>query len=171
MPLSTQPTVKLREARGPDLCCIENMMQFYNYELSRWYPIEFDSAGLFAIRSKTDYWANPRVVPYLIRVDDKLAGFAVIDDEVLHSQSEYSLGYFFVARRYRGRGVGTSAFKELLHRFPGAWEVYHLAQNEAAARFWPLALQQAHILNATVSEEVIHGDASIMRRFMATVAT
>ena len=165
MQITTPPEVTLHETRESDLCCIENMMQFYNYDLSQWYPIEFDASGLYKIRSKAEYWANPRVLPYIIRVTDNLAGFAVVDDEVIHHQSTYSLGYFFIARRYRGRGVGTSAFSALLRRFPGAWEVYHLAQNEAAAHFWPKTLQKVHAVNVTISGEIIHDDAAILYRF------
>ena len=164
--MSTEPSsVTLHEARGQDLDCIENMMQFYNYDLSQWYPIDFDSNGLYKLRPKAQYWANPRTCPFLIRVNESLAGFAVVDDEVVNPESAYSLGYFFVAKRYRRHGIATAAFSALLPRFPGAWEIYHLAQNEAAARFWPSAFERAGICEITRHNEVIDDDASIIYRF------
>ncbi len=159
------PQVTLCEAHGLDLNCIENMMQFYNYDLSQWYPIEFDVGGLYKIRSKAEYWANPRTLPYLIRVNDSLAGFAVVDHENVHPESAFNLGYFFVARRYRGQGIATAAFSALLPRFPGLWEVYHLGLNEAAARFWPTAFERVGVSEVAVSNEVIHNDASVLYRF------
>ena len=157
--------VELVEARGADLGAIENLMQFYNYELSRWYPIEFDASGLYAIRSKAAYWAEPGVRPFLIRADGELAGFAVVDDEVVDPVFDFNLGYFFVGRRHRGRGVGTAAFRALLQRFPGAWEIYHLALNEPARHFWPAALRQVQPRSLEAIEATIHGQASVLYRF------
>ena len=165
MPDTMPPIVTLHEADASDLGCIENMMQFYNYELSQWHPIEFESSGLYGIRSKAEYWAKPQVRPYLIRVNENLAGFAVVDDEIVHPQSTHNLGYFFVARRYRGHGIGSTAFLALLQRFPGAWEVYHLAKNEAAARFWPMVFAKEGAVNVSVSNEVIHDEPSVLYRF------
>lgn len=140
-------------------------MQFYNYELSQWYPIEFGANGLFQIQSKKSYWANPNTYPCLIRVGEAIAGFAVVDNETTAPQSIYNLGYFFIARRYRSKGVGTTAFRSLLQSRPGAWEVYHLAQNVSAEQFWPLALAKAKVNNLTTSTEVIHSETSILHRF------
>lgn len=164
---TASPAVELCEAHGPDLACIENLMQFYNYELSAWYPVAFAASGLYAIRSKAAYWAQPGVQPFLIRVDGELAGFAVVDDEVVQPQAAFNLGYFFVARRFRGQGVGLAAFAALLQRYPGVWEVYHLARNEPAGQFWARALQRLPVAGLAVSQELVHDEPSVMHRFTA----
>ena len=69
---STPLALSLVEAQPQDLRCIEGLMQFYNHELSQWYPVEFGDAGLYAIRSKAEYWARPDVRPYLLRTPQVL---------------------------------------------------------------------------------------------------
>jgi predicted acetyltransferase len=159
------PLVTLHNARPDRLQCIENMMQFYNYDLSANYPIDFNANGKYSIASKDAYWAKPRVHPYLIRVANDLAGFAVVDDEVVSPHCSYNLGYFFVARRYQGRGVGATALSALLKRFPGTWEIYHLARNAPAAHFWAKVLRVPNVENLTVSNQIIHEDESVLYRF------
>ena len=152
----------LHEAIGSDRECIENLMQFYNYELSAWYPIDIGAKGQFCIRSKSTYWAQDHVQPYLLRVGGALAGFAVVDGETQLSTSRYNLGYLFVARRFRGQGVGKAAFEQLLTPRPGAWEVYHLAKNRDAAGFWSSLFRDAGIQPERV---VIDNEASVIYRF------
>ena len=142
-------------------------MQFYNYELSQWYPIDFSMTGLYSIHSKAGYWATAGVAPYLIKANGNLAGFAVVDGEVIDPRCAYNLGYFFVARRYRKQGVGLAMFSTLLKLFPGAWEVYHLAKNQSAAQFWPSAFEKAGVVGINTSSEVIHDEASVLYRFSA----
>lgn len=127
-------------ATPEDLPRIENLMQFYNYDLSEHYPVEFASHGLYAIRPKASYWAQPAVVPYKVLVDGHWAGFAVVDDEVVDPASQHNMGYFFVARRYRGLGLGLQVAATLLREHPGRWEIYHLESNQAARRFWLRAI-------------------------------
>ena len=90
--------VSVRSALTSDIACIENMMQFYNYDLSESLPVNFAETGLYDLRPKAQYWSKPHVSPFLIYVDGELAGFAVVDDEVIEPESRYNMGYFFIAR-------------------------------------------------------------------------
>ena len=159
--------VTLRSADRAQWPTIENLLQFYNYELSAWYPIAFGDDGRYAIAPKADYLAQPGTQAWLILADGELAGFAVVDDELADTRCDLNLGYFFVARRFRGRGVGAAAFGGLLARYPGAWELYYLARNEAAARFWPKAFERAGVRDVTASEETLFGEACVMHRFVS----
>jgi predicted acetyltransferase len=146
---------------------IENLLQFYNYELSAWYPIALGEDGRYPIASKASYLAQPGTQAWLILADGELAGFAVVDDELVDPRRDLNLGYFFVARRFRGRGIGAAAFGGLLARYPGAWELYYLARNAAAAGFWPKAFERAGVREVAVSEETVHGQACVMNRFVS----
>jgi predicted acetyltransferase len=160
-------TVTLRAADRPQWPVIENLMQFYNYELSAWYPLALGEDGRYPIASKTGYLALPGTQSWLILADGELAGFAVVDDELVNPRRDLNLGYFFVARRFRGRGIGAAAFGGLLARYPGAWELYYLARNAAAAGFWPKAFERAGVREVAVSEETVHGQACVMNRFVS----
>ena len=94
------------------------------------------SRAFLRLQPKTQYWAQHLISAFLIYVDGKLAGFVVVDNEVLAPASQYNMGYFFVARRYRRQGVGRVVFAKLLSMSAGRWGIYHLAQNQSAGRFW-----------------------------------
>jgi predicted acetyltransferase len=144
---------------------IENLMQFYNYDLSEWYPIDFASHGLYALRPKQPYWSKSTVVPYVVRVGGHLAGFAVVDEEVVDAESNYNMGYFFIARRYRGLGLGLHLAKSVVRRHIGRWEVYHLEKNAAAKRFWSKAIASITGVAPIVSNKVIDELPSILYTF------
>ena len=159
--------VTLRAVERAQWPVVENLLQFYNYELSAWYPIPFGDDGRIAIESKADYLGQPGTQAWLILADGALAGMAVVDDELVDPRNDLNLGYFFVARRFRGRGVGAAAFGGLLARYPGAWELYYLARNRAAAAFWPRAFERAGVREVAVTDVVVHDEACVMNRFEA----
>ena len=159
--------VTLRAADRAHWPAIENLLQFYHYELSAWYPIPFGADGRYEIASKSEYLGQPGTHPWLILADGELAGFAVIDGELVDVGRDVNLGYFFVARRFRGLGIGAAAFGGLLARYPGEWELYYLARNANAAAFWPKAFERAGVREMEVSDEKIAGEASVMHRFTA----
>lgn len=159
------PPLELRRAAPDDLLRIENLMQFYNYDLSQWTPVPFGDNGLYQLRPKAPYWAQPGVHPFLIHIDQQLAGFAVVDDETQEADTDHNMGYFFLARGYRGRGLATHAAGEVLQRFPGRWEVYHLLVNTPAAEFWPEVIR--HHAEGEIQREprLIHEDPCVLYRF------
>jgi len=153
------------------LDCIETMMQYFNYELSAWYPIEFTAEGRMPVSPKAALWATPGVEPFLIQVGSALAGFAVVDTETQRPGSQHNLAYFFVTRRYRGRGVGREAFQQVLAALPGAWEVYYLQANEAAAGFWPRAISATVGTRFERAEQAIDGEACVLFSFDTAAAS
>jgi predicted acetyltransferase len=161
--------VTLRAAGRAEWPAIENLLQFYNYDLSRWYPIPFGRDGRYAIASKAGYLAHAGTHAWLVLVDGELAGFAVVDDELVDPRCDWNLGYFFVGKRFRGRGVGAAAFSGLLAHYPGAWELYFLARNAAAAGFWPKAFERAQLRDVAVSDVTLQGEACVMHRFTSGV--
>jgi predicted acetyltransferase len=160
-------TVTLRAAERAQWPVLDNLLQFYFYELSAWYPMRLGVDGRIAVPSKAHYFALPGTQAWLILADDELAGLAIVDDDLVDPRNDLNLGYFFVARRFRGLGVGAAAFGGLLARYPGAWELYYLARNKAAAAFWPRAFERAGLMQVAVTDEHLHGEACVMNRFVA----
>lgn len=154
-------------ATAADLPRIENLMQFYNHDMSEWYPASLGSHGLYDLRPKQPYWANPNTRPYIARVAGDLAGFAVVDDEVTDSRSQFNLGYLFVARRYRGMGLGGRWVKAMLGQHPGEWEVFHYTANRPAGVFWPRAIAAAATEGLRVEEMTIDDAACKLYKFRA----
>jgi len=134
--------VQLIRAAIGDKPVLRNLFQLYEYEFSdiEVGPLaDVNEHGLYdGPRYFDHYWTGTDRHPYLIRVDGKLAGFALVrrfsyltNDEEAHSVSE-----FFVMRRYRLEGIGTRVATELFRLFPGRWEVAEMAANLGAQQFW-----------------------------------
>ena len=157
-------SLRLAETQA-ELDCIEQLMQLYMYELSLWYPLAVQFDGRFKLQPKAEYFARSAVHPYLLYMDSELIGFAVVDDELLDARYDYSLGYFFILRRYQGRGLGVAVLAELFKRYAGRWEIYYLRENQPAAAFWPKALSRVGTKDMQVSSEVIHDEVCVMYRF------
>lgn len=149
------PSVELHAARRDELETIENLMQFYTYDLSEWLPLKLGGHGFFNIQPMPDYWRKPTTQPFLITVDGELAGFVTLDDDTHLEGAVHNIGYLFVARRFRGRGVAQFVVSALLSRHPGEWQIFHLDKNQPARLFW-----------ANVMPELTGGDFTLHQRLI-----
>jgi predicted acetyltransferase len=146
----TAGRVEVAPAAEAERRLIENLFQFYAYDFSEMEPadsadFEFDERGRFSDYSfMDDYWREADRWPLLIRLDGRLAGFALINT---HSHQggrvERNMGEFFVARKFRRGGVASAAVKQILVLYPGRWEVAVVERNTAAKAFWPRAIAGA----------------------------
>jgi predicted acetyltransferase len=130
------PNIDLHPAQRDELQIIENLMQFYMYDFSEWLPLKLAGHGFFSIQPKIDYWRRPTTQPFLIHVDGELAGFVTVDDETRVAGAQHNIGYFFIARRFRGQGIAQFVVSALLKRIPGQWQIFHINANLPAQRFW-----------------------------------
>jgi predicted acetyltransferase len=143
--------VQVSPASRAERPLIEGLFQFYAYDFSEMEPadspgFDFNAKGGFdPYPFMAEYWRDPDRWPLLIRVDRRLAGFALINT---HSHRdggrvERNMGEFFVARKFRRGGVAIAAVQQVLARFPGRWEVAVVERNTAAKAFWPRAIAAA----------------------------
>ncbi|MFJ2479488.1 GNAT family N-acetyltransferase [Pseudomonas sp. NPDC087598] len=130
------PTIELHPAQRDELQTLENLMQFYMYDFSQWLPLKLAEHGFYSIQPKDDYWRHPATRPFLIRVDGELAGFVTVDNDTHIPGAEHNIGYFFLARRFRGQGVAQFVVSALLSKIPGQWQIFHIDANLPAQRFW-----------------------------------
>ncbi len=79
------------------------------------------------------YWQEAGRTPYLFRVGDIVAGFALVRniERGLHEIAE-----FWVEPRYRRRGAGRAAALALFQAHPGEWSVASYPGNVGAELFW-----------------------------------
>ena len=122
-------------------------MQFYIYDFSEMEPhgssdMEFGEQGNYSPLPDLDsYWRVEGFRPLLIRVKERLAGFALINTRSRRrGRVEHNMAEFFVARKHRRRGVATEAVCQVLARYPGHWEIAVAERNVAAKAFWPRAI-------------------------------
>ena len=141
---------------------VGRLVELYLYDLGgdRW-RVEADGTFAEAAWLKR-FWARRGRHHFVIRVDGRLAGFALVSDRAeFAGDGVREIAEFFVLRRYRRRGVGTRVAETLFARYPGRWEVGELVWNVPAQHFWrPLIARCA--AGEIVERRRRHGDLTFV---------
>lgn len=134
--------ISLTAAVEEERATLENLAQLYVYDWSELLHFEIGEGGRFEDFPLAPYWADDWRHPFLLRVGDKLAGFALIEaqSKVTGERGVFDMTEFFVLRRFRRRGVGLAAAFAAFDRFKGRWEVRQREENPAATTFWRRAI-------------------------------
>ncbi len=85
-----------------------------------------------------NWWIRDKGDLLLIEVEGKPAGYAIVfgREAPLPDGVDWELLDFYIAPKYRRRGVGRGAAKQIFDRYRGKWVLYELALNTPALRFW-----------------------------------
>jgi len=121
-----------------------NLMEKNEYELSQYYHYnEVNELGLYDFETIDSldnfYYINEKGWCFFIRVDGKLAGYAVVlnDYSCLESRkADYYMAETFIIYKYRGMGVGKFAANYLFDKFKGVWQVCVCNRNTNSVLFW-----------------------------------
>ena len=116
---------------------LARFMELYSYEFSAYTGDDINEYGCYGYDHIDDYWNEEGRFPYLIRVDGKIAGFALICPhcDYLKEAGARCIGEFFVMLKYRRKGVGAAAATQLFEKHRGAWEICYLRNNLPASKF------------------------------------
>jgi len=130
---------------------IANLLELYAHDFSEFHSLELGANGRFGYKLLPLYWREPDRYPFLIKVDGRLAGLALVKrgSEISDSEAAWDMGEFFIVRAYRRQGVGMKAAHQVWRRFPGPWEVRVMQSNRTALNFWQRAI-------TTFNGEAIH---------------
>lgn len=131
-------SIEIQPATVADKLILRHLFQLYLYDFSEFDDAELDAHGLYDYPRIDHYWTEDSRHPYLIRVDDQLAGFALVRelDESEADMPTYSIAEFFILRKYRGRGIGKAVAFWLFDRFHGPWYVGQYVTNKPSHIFW-----------------------------------
>lgn len=122
--------VSVTAAGPPEDAALTNLSEFWHYDFSEILGADVGEDGRFGSRGFDRPLAETE--RFLIRVDGHLAGFACLQ----RHEGAYRLDRFFVMRKYRRRGIGELALRQLLGVRPGLWTLTVRPQNVAALGFW-----------------------------------
>lgn len=138
--------ITLVPASKEDKTIIQNLGRFYVYEMSRYCGFlptwEVPSNGLFECVDLSSYCEKPDRHAFLIKVDDELAGFVLINKVGSSPDVDWNIGEFFIVSKFQGKGVGHYVAKRVFNQFPGIWETSQIPENTAAIEFWDKVVNQ-----------------------------
>ena len=139
-----EPFVKIEviPAAREQEAVLGNLLELYIHDFSELREVDLGSNGRFGYRLLPLYWSDPGRHPFLVRIDGKLAGFALVKrgSEVSGNETVWDMAEFFIVRGYRRRGIGTDVAHQVWRRFPGLWEVRVMDPNHSAYQFWEHAI-------------------------------
>jgi predicted acetyltransferase len=132
------PQIEVNPATQDQQPVLANLLELYVHDFSEMVDLEIGEDGRFGYPSLPLYWSEPNRHPFLIRIDNQLAGFALVKQgsELTGNGTAWDMADFFILRGYRRRGIGANAAHQVWNRFPGPWEVRVMLANTSALRFW-----------------------------------
>ncbi len=127
-----------------DKILLMRLMELYSYEFTEFSDDDISEYGCYGYGYIDDYWKEEGRFPYLIRVDGKIGGFALICPHCDFRREENArcVGEFFVMLKYRRKGIGKKAAVELFDRHRGLWEVCYWKNNLPAGQFWKSVVEE-----------------------------
>ncbi len=137
-------------ATKEEMPIVANLFELYAHDFSEFHFVEPGPDGRFGYTDLPLYWSESGRYPFLIRVDGKLAGFALIrrlapvagHDASSDRDASWDMAEFFVLRAYRRRGVGRETAYRIWRQFPGLWQVRVMRANQIAYKFWQRAIAE-----------------------------
>lgn len=130
--------IDIISATEEDKEVLYNLLEKYLYEFSQWEKTDVNENGLYNYEWLDYYFTEEKRYPYLIKIDDKLAGFVLISDypEVPEETTDYCLSEFFIMHKYRRKGYGRRVVFQILDKHHGRWQLKCHPHNLASVRFW-----------------------------------
>ncbi len=130
---SLAATLTLRPAEPADRPVCERLWQLFRHDLSGLTGTLPFPDGTFRTERIEAAFTDPDWTAYLFGSGGHPVGFGIVrglgaPTRVLNS--------FFVVHGARRTGLGLRAAVELMHRYPGPWEVAFQAANPPAVAFW-----------------------------------
>ncbi len=126
-------------ARADEAPVLANLLELYCHEQSHVVGLDVGADGRFGYPRLPLYFGEPGRFPFLIRLDGRLAGFALatVGSPATEDPQAMDVAEFFVLRRHRKTGVGGRAAVRLWNGFPGrTWTVRVSTSNPSAVSFW-----------------------------------
>ena len=134
--------VELIQAGPEHQRSLENLLELYIHDFSEFVSVDLNEDGRFGYPDLPLYWREPRRKPFLARVENKLAGFALVTrgPGLSENTEVWDMAEFFVLRRYRHRGVGAELAEQIWRLHPGKWQIRVRSNNRPALKFWQSAI-------------------------------
>ena len=130
-----------RQAEPADFGAIQQMLEFYQYELSDIWPQDMDAEGRYGYDLSRHRKAE-RSFAYVACMGSQHAGFALVAPALVTRTDGFWMEQFFIHKRFRRSGLGAEFARHVFRRHPGPWEVGQMPANLAAQAFWRKVIRE-----------------------------
>ena len=136
-----EENIKLKKIESKDKSILQNLFQLYMHDITASLPMDVNEHGLFEYNYIDYYFTDENRYAYLIYIEDKIAGFVLIDDEFMvldnkENKPRYDFSEMFILNAYKKKGYGEIVVKRIFDMYKGNWEIRPVPRSEGAKRFW-----------------------------------
>jgi predicted acetyltransferase len=123
---------------------LRHLMELYQYDFSEFDHADIGPMGLYEYPYLDHYWVEDGREPYLVRVANQLAGFALVSryNYLSGLNDTWVISEFFILRKYRRQGVGEQVARWIFDQHSGDWQVSELIENPGAIAFWRKVIER-----------------------------
>jgi predicted acetyltransferase/RimJ/RimL family protein N-acetyltransferase len=164
-----KPKVNIQKATINEYPVVQNMARFYVYDLSKecghisaeW---RIPQDGLYESYDMKKYFVEEDHKAYMIKIYDQIAGFVLLNRNVIDRDNNWNMGEFFVLGQYQKQGVGKIAAYTIWSMHPGKWEVSVIPENLLAIKYWERVISSYAGKNFTKALKLINFDKDQPKR-------
>jgi predicted acetyltransferase len=130
--------IEVIAATSDERSVLANLLELYAHDFSEFHSMEIGEDGRFGYPQLALYWSDDCRLPFLIKVNEKLAGFVFVrrGSELSSDPTIWDMAEFFILRGYRRRGIGSEVAHQMWRRVSGRWEIRVMESNAAGCEFW-----------------------------------
>lgn len=87
------------------------------------------------------YWSEPDTFPFLVYINDELAGFVIINKQGSESAVDFNMAQFFILRKFKNKSISKQIAVTCFNDFSGKWVIV-MPDNKGAYQFWKSVISQ-----------------------------
>lgn len=119
----------------------KHLLELYAYDFTCIWDFDIGEDGTYGYPHLDLFWYKQNYYPFLIYVENKLAGFVLIQKgleqfDIQPDDNRWNVTEFFILRKFRGKGIGQEVIQAIWKTFKGEWQIRVLKENQLATTFW-----------------------------------
>jgi predicted acetyltransferase len=132
------PTIKVILATKNQQSIIAQLYELYTYEMTYLADFDINETGFYGYKALPSYWIDTNKFPYLVWVDNKLAGFVLVQQgsPIENNPNIWDVAEFFIMHKFRKKGISQSVAITIFKMKKGTWQVRVWDGNKRAHIFW-----------------------------------
>lgn len=136
--------IQVKKASAIQAPVIAQLYELYTYEMTDLADFDINDNGYYGYSDLPLYWQDPNKHPYLIWVNQKLAGFVLLQkgSPIEENPDIWDIAEFFIMRKFRKQGIGKFVAKSIWINYKGLWQIRVWDNNITAHNFWDNVIKE-----------------------------